>query len=566
MDENISTYYQMQYNKYIGARYVPLIDGEWDITKAYEPLVIVINQGNSYTSKTYVPAGIDITNENYWVVTGNYNAQVEAYRQEVRDIKKKVDLVRYVTDFGAVGDGQHDDTVAIQQAVSFGGYVVFPAGKYKITSAISVPNHTTIEGNMSTIVHGQSFGFLIGPYMETPTEDNVGKDIHIKNFIFDANGTFDGAIKGYNMRNSSLTGLWCLNSKPIDVSVAIGLVNGCDSINISNCYIDYSDYGIVLGTDSFGEAVNYGTNRINISDCNIRTDYGSGISLNGITGQINIENINVTITGKTNTVGVGIKVFQGTAGKTTRYVNINNVNVTYRGGTVATDAKGLSFANFASNINVTNCNMFNMTIGAQVNYGQNADSNDYVFSNCQFNNCTTGMLFSIAANYNNTSVMGCKFNGCDAGIDGEIYQGSVNGCVFNEVSGIACNITRTRYLKIVNCGFKFVGGNCVKTGGSGATTNYIVVSNNTFDTCCLSDSNVAVISTGTFTLVANGNMCANDTTSTLVYKPTYFVENATNTNNVATGNWLYGFKTAYFANINTGDVYVNNKERGGIGA
>lgn len=76
----------MSVREYVGARYVPIIVGEWDNTKTYEPLMVVTNQGNSYTSRQYVPAGIEITNESYWVLSANYNAQVEAYRQEVRGI------------------------------------------------------------------------------------------------------------------------------------------------------------------------------------------------------------------------------------------------------------------------------------------------------------------------------------------------------------------------------------------------------------------------------------------------------------------------------------------------
>ena len=76
----------MATTQYIGARYVPIIVGEWDKTRTYEPLMVVTYQGASYTSRQYVPAGIEITNESYWVLSANYNAQVEAYRQEVRDI------------------------------------------------------------------------------------------------------------------------------------------------------------------------------------------------------------------------------------------------------------------------------------------------------------------------------------------------------------------------------------------------------------------------------------------------------------------------------------------------
>ena len=73
----------MSVREYIGARYVPLFCGDWDNTQTYEPLSIVLYQGASYTSVQYVPTGIDISDTDFWALTGNYNAQVEAYRQEV---------------------------------------------------------------------------------------------------------------------------------------------------------------------------------------------------------------------------------------------------------------------------------------------------------------------------------------------------------------------------------------------------------------------------------------------------------------------------------------------------
>ena len=76
----------MATTQYIGSRYVPIFADpvEWSSTKTYEPLTIVTHEGNSYTSRQFVPVGIDITNENYWVITGNYNAQVEQYRRETQ--------------------------------------------------------------------------------------------------------------------------------------------------------------------------------------------------------------------------------------------------------------------------------------------------------------------------------------------------------------------------------------------------------------------------------------------------------------------------------------------------
>lgn len=71
--------------QYVGARYVPVFADplEWSDTIGYEPLTVVLHEGNSYTSRQSVPVGIEIDNATYWAETGNYNAQIEAYRQEV---------------------------------------------------------------------------------------------------------------------------------------------------------------------------------------------------------------------------------------------------------------------------------------------------------------------------------------------------------------------------------------------------------------------------------------------------------------------------------------------------
>ena len=85
------------HTQYIGARYVPILGRvgedsiEWNNSKPYEPLTIVLYQGNSYTSRQFVPADIDILNEEFWANTGNYNAQIEQYRQEVQQMSGRID-------------------------------------------------------------------------------------------------------------------------------------------------------------------------------------------------------------------------------------------------------------------------------------------------------------------------------------------------------------------------------------------------------------------------------------------------------------------------------------------
>lgn len=74
--------------QYVGARYVPKIMGEWNKALQYEALSVVTYMGNSFTSKVPVPANVEINNTDYWVNTGNYNAQVEEYKKETLEAKQ----------------------------------------------------------------------------------------------------------------------------------------------------------------------------------------------------------------------------------------------------------------------------------------------------------------------------------------------------------------------------------------------------------------------------------------------------------------------------------------------
>lgn len=73
--------------QYVGARYVPKFASptEWKEGTSYEALTIVTYNNASYTSKVPVPptVGNPAQNKDYWALTGNYNAQVEGYRQTV---------------------------------------------------------------------------------------------------------------------------------------------------------------------------------------------------------------------------------------------------------------------------------------------------------------------------------------------------------------------------------------------------------------------------------------------------------------------------------------------------
>lgn len=96
----------MAVTQYIGARYVPNFASpiEWNNTRTYDPLTIVTHQGNSYTSRQFVPQGVDIANDTFWALTGNYNAQVEQYRRETAELS--IAVAKSAMEFDTVADMQ----------------------------------------------------------------------------------------------------------------------------------------------------------------------------------------------------------------------------------------------------------------------------------------------------------------------------------------------------------------------------------------------------------------------------------------------------------------------------
>lgn len=239
-------------NIYVGNRYVPELMGLWDKSKEYEGLSIVQWEGNSFTSKKRVPIGIELSNEVYWVSTGNYNAQIENYRREIVNLKKDTnDLFNQLTvnvkSNGVVGDGIKDDTVDIQKIFSSGNKkIYFPEGTYKVTQPIRVEKNTLIECHPKAIIkrmggYSHRVLFINGEMGNFDYSSNYNGDgnIHFKG------GTFDLNTKEFplNTVNSNISCFSFLHAK--DCSFAeITIQNGqnghyfqiasCKNVTITN--------------------------------------------------------------------------------------------------------------------------------------------------------------------------------------------------------------------------------------------------------------------------------------------------------------------------------------------
>ena len=201
----------MTTQQYIGARYVPIFGRkgeesiEWDNSNSYEPLTVVLHEGNSYTSRQFVPVGIDIKNEDFWALTGNYNAQVEAYRKDTQraltlaqtneatlllkadsattysktdvdtmlstkadsattysktETDERIESLRPVSnvlDYGVKNDGQTDVTDILNSILSTGNNnFFFPDGVYAISNTLNVPQGSRITLSSGAIIRAIS--------------------------------------------------------------------------------------------------------------------------------------------------------------------------------------------------------------------------------------------------------------------------------------------------------------------------------------------------------------------------------------------------------------------------
>jgi hypothetical protein len=204
--------------EYIGDRYVPKFadPAEWDNTKAYEALTIVTNQGNSYTSKQAVPAGIDINSAAYWAETGNYNAQIEQYRNDVQRYADSVSSLKdNVTDLGEIANNgllgnimhyivNNDDTIdvtdIIQTAINDTNVngLYFPARKYIISESITIDSTKRTKFSINADIGAE---FIANSAMSSIfTEIGTPADWHAQKLEF--NG---GLYNCNNLANSAIT-------------------------------------------------------------------------------------------------------------------------------------------------------------------------------------------------------------------------------------------------------------------------------------------------------------------------------------------------------------------------
>lgn len=176
----------MAVRQYIGARYVPKFADpiQWNDQTVYEALTIVEYNLGYYTSRKNVPVGVVPTNTEYWVLTGNYNAQIQElvnkFPLETNDIAdgavtkdKLANNIIPIYDaalLGAVGDGITDNFATLQDLAtqiknSGGGILYLRSGVYNISKTLCIGDGVRLVGDGKTTVLN---------YTQSPTDWGVG--------------------------------------------------------------------------------------------------------------------------------------------------------------------------------------------------------------------------------------------------------------------------------------------------------------------------------------------------------------------------------------------------------
>ena len=161
-----------------------------------------------------------------------------------------------VIDFGAVGDGATDDTAAIQLALDAteNGELYFPAGQYKITSALAVNARMTIRGaglrqTYITCYGCNGFDIANGVNFITMTDLSVGQNVRYT--------VTPNAYTGINILGTSATQSYWHTYRNVFVDGFDDAIYGgaiCSSV-FDNCTVVYSHHGLVMAGQCLNNVV-----------------------------------------------------------------------------------------------------------------------------------------------------------------------------------------------------------------------------------------------------------------------------------------------------------------------
>ncbi|MBI4209046.1 MAG: right-handed parallel beta-helix repeat-containing protein [Deltaproteobacteria bacterium] len=265
----------------------------------------------AYTKATLPPAGVPgrlarVTDE----VRGLWIDQGDKWHPLMGSV--------YPQWFGAVGDGEHDDTSAIKSALNASQSVELPCGTYIISEPLTIRSDQQIQGNgPCSRIKADGISLFKGGLLTIWGENKENKSrISIKNLALDGNRSkyedsgIDAEINGIHL-------------------------GGADHVIIDTVWIEDIPSVAAYGNDSsFGDGITisgkdneYAIYHVTINDVIIRGFSRNGISLTNPSG-VAISNFVIDNNGYSADPGVGIDI-EPDGEASVKEIAISNGTITY---------------------------------------------------------------------------------------------------------------------------------------------------------------------------------------------------------------------------------------------
>ena len=289
--------------QYVGARYVPKFASptEWKSGTSYEALTIVTYNNASYTSKVPVPptVGNPADNPDYWALTGNYNAQVEEYRQTVELYKGEIDELSALS----------KEARALIKPKNY--KILFCGDSYDVSNAKTLATRladklgcsvTDISVSGRGIGAGLRYANLLSEFTSGKTADELSQFTHIiieggaNDFGVSSNDIISGAnaikIETDKFKNAKVYLAYVGSSIPSLVTDPVW-TSRATYANMRGTYGFWNNVSILIGAKFMSTAINWADNTHFQSDYIHPNDSG----MNCITDAIIMELLNSSYIG-----------------------------------------------------------------------------------------------------------------------------------------------------------------------------------------------------------------------------------------------------------------------------
>jgi hypothetical protein len=369
------------------------------------------------------------------------------------DYARKYREFTSIKDFGAVGDGVADDTVAIQSAVNSGyGFIYIPPGTYRITANILLPSNVTIygAGTLSLIQVDAD-----GVDAFTTGTSSAKTNIEIANIAIDGGGQTTNIYTGRKL----CRGIYATNISNLRINDVT--IRKMGVIKQSNPQDDATTggYGIFI-TSRFGTATN-----VRIDSCTViqiaggGIQYGDGINIDAHESFVGASFMDVVVSNcYVTTVGRHCYTVGGGVGESipsgVKFVNCygeksacdwldieEGYDVLVDGCTIAKCGNDQSYYNPVA--------AFGATYRLLAGIATGTDSKRVTISNTTFRECYYGITYGAT---DGLLISGCTF---ESSAKADLAQGLSTGAIAFKVSNCLFRTTTKPmlgYYNVVNEG------------------------------------------------------------------------------------------------------------------